>query len=278
VIPPPPVPGTPRLVPRDGQGVVVAEKWYSDVLLPNGDIIIVYLLWMRIARVPIARVTAQFLSSDGGSAIGRARASMIRGSGEDLRFGPAEISGRRLRWRTAGLWGELEFAPRYPPATLCHPVFSSGGARIEWSVEIPDADVRGTIAWPGGGMVVEGRGYRDRVFARAVPWRFPLRRLRWGRAYAGEHARIWIEAAWVSDGIAATFDDGRIATGVAEPSALVGQRALLHARLADGMTPLAALRPLCRWLTTDPHQMRWIARSRIGAAEGWAVHEEVRWR
>ena len=47
-----------KLSLRGGRGPFVLEKWYLDVLMPDGAVLILYLGWMRFMWLPVARFTA----------------------------------------------------------------------------------------------------------------------------------------------------------------------------------------------------------------------------
>jgi len=172
-----------------GQGPFRLEKWYIDTLLDDGSILLVYLGRLRISGLPLGRVTAQFFPAAGPGRSGAAKVHHVRGGADCLEFGPARISGQRLSWSTSGLSGELVFSPRQQSLKQPEPFLTRGNRSLNWQVEIPDADVEGEIRWPGGGRPIRGRGYRDRVWFDIFPWRFPIRRLFWGRAAGG--AGVW---------------------------------------------------------------------------------------
>jgi hypothetical protein len=63
-----------------------------------------------------------------------------------------------------------------------------------------------------------------------------------------------------------------------DPPALSDGRTLFSTRVADiEALRLGALGSVLRRMT-DPHQTRWAARTSVRGCDGWAVHEEVRWR
>jgi hypothetical protein len=63
-----------------------------------------------------------------------------------------------------------------------------------------------------------------------------------------------------------------------DPPALREERTLFSMRVADMKAlSLGTLGSVLRRMT-DPHQTRWAARTTLDGREGWAVHEEVRWR
>jgi hypothetical protein len=265
------------LAPRGGRGPFVLEKRYVDALAPDGTVLLVYLGWMRLVGVPLARVTAELFRPDGSVVRGHAKASAIRGEGERLEFGPATLRRDALRWRTPGLSGELRFAPRRPPATLRDPFLADGARRLLWTVEVPDADVEGELRWPGGEARLAGRGYRDRVWFDLRPWRFPIRELRWGRAVSGSHATTWVAARTGGGEVAATWIDGEVLEGARAPE-LGPARMLFEGRVADlpGLR-FGYLRPLLRRLCGDPHEVKRAGPAILAGEPALCVDERVVW-
>lgn len=255
------------------------EKRYLDVLLPDGTVLLVYLGWFRLLGLRRARVTADLFRAGEPALQGGAAASRVRGGEGWLDYGAARIEGSRLTFAADGLSGELDFAARAPPASLGAPLLARGSRRLDWIVEVPDADVTGEVRWPGGSLAVRGRGYRDLVRFDFLPWRFPVRMLRWGRVAAGPHAATWMEARTRDGELTAGWRDGRPARRADLGVALGPSRLLLEARVADlpglGLGPL---RGLLRRLSGDPHEVKWAAPGAIEGSAGVAVHEVVRWR
>jgi hypothetical protein len=254
-------------------GIAVVDKCYTDVLLPDGGVLILYLVRLRLFGLPLAWISAELTGAHGGRRTGSAAALRVHGEDGRRRFGP----GGRVRWRTPGLSGELELSPRHPPAALCDPVFEADGQLVRWTVEVPDADARATLRWPGGGCEAAGRGYRDRVLARAVPWRFPVTALSWGHAAVGDRAAVWFAADTPAGARSARWHDGQLDADGPLPS-LRADRLLLDERLGERLAgPVARAAPLLRRLTSDPHQRRWTGAAGLRGLSGRALWEEVVW-
>ena len=160
------------------------EKWYADVLLPDGTVILVYLVQFRALGFSRALVTANCPARVPGHSRRRSRAAGRGGQGVARpRCCPNRRRGPVLR--DSGLAGRLKYSARSPPAALGAPFVAQRQRTLEWTVEVPDADVEGEVAWPGGRLPIRGRGYRDHVWLDVLPWRMPLRGLAWGRVAAG---------------------------------------------------------------------------------------------
>lgn len=260
------------------------EKWYIDVLLEDGTVLLVYLGALTLFGVRLARVTAELFLPGGSVVRGSASVHHIACGEGALQFGPAAVVGERLRFTTAGLSGDLVYQPRHPPSMLREPFLAEGDRTLHWAIEVPDADVSGTLEWPGSTRAVTGRGYRDRVWFDLLPWRFPIRELIWGRAVAGEHAATWVRAVTRQGIVGASWLDGRIVAndGSGGPPAgvvLGPGRVFLDADVAsiEGLH-LGALRGVLRRLSGDLHETKWQAPCTIADIAGVAVHERVLWR
>jgi len=268
-----------NLAARGGRGPFLLEKWYIDTLMEGGAVLLVYLGRVRFLGVWFSRVTAELFLTDGNVVRGNASARHVAGSENRLVFGPARIEGENLTFETAGLSGRLAFAARYPAVSLADPFLKDGARQLRWDVEIPDADVAGEVHWPSGKRAIAGRGYRDRVWFDLLPWRFPIRELVWGRAVAGEHAAMWLQATTRTGQLASGWLDGTPDPDARAAVELGTSRVLVESAVVDlqGLR-IGALRPLLRRLTGDPVEVKWAAPATIAGAEGLAIHEVVRWR
>lgn len=260
------------------------EKWYIDTLLDDGSVLLVYLGAITLCAVRLARVTAELYPAHGPIVRGSAPVRHIAGGENILRFGPATIEGDHLRFTTAGLSGELVMRPRYPPCALREPFLTEESRTLHWSIEIPDADVTGTLTWPGGTRAIAGRGYRDRVWFDLYPWRFPIREQIWGRAAAGDHAATWVRTTTHEGVITLSWLDGHMVetdavTGLPVRVTLDSARAFLDADVValEGLR-LGGLHSVLRRISGNPHETKWQAACAIAGVEGEAVHEVVRWK
>jgi hypothetical protein len=259
-------------------GPVRLDKWYNDTLLPDGSVLLVYFGSITVGAICLSRVTADLFLPDGRRRSGGAkgRRPVVTETGSD--FGAGGFAADRLWWRTAGLRGEVAFTPRRLGFELRCPLLKSGRRSLHWMVEVPDADVRGEVCWPGGSMPVEGRGYRDRVWCDIPLWKLPIREVRWGRAFAGDHASIWVQATGPAGEVAEAWEDGHPISGAFSPPVVEPGRVSLEGPVVDleGLR-LGPLRgPLGRLLRA-PHQVKTASAASIGGVEGRAVHEVVTW-
>jgi hypothetical protein len=262
---------------RVDHGVFNLEKWYLDTLLADGGLLLLYAGRIRLFGLSMARFTAE-LHRPGKQAV---RSGAVvrhpRGGDDWLRFGPLRIEKERVTWRTDGFSGDLQFRARAAATVLRTPFLERGGRRIEWTVEVPDADVRGTCHWPGGEASLQGRGYRDRVWFDFLPWRFPIRELLWGRAVTRSHAATWVEARCPDASVRCDWMDGELLESRA-PVELASSNPVIQTPVVDveGLR-LGFLRGPLRALSGDPHQTKYLASARIAAETGSAIHEVVSW-
>jgi hypothetical protein len=259
-------------------GPFTLEKRYIDVLAPDGAVLLVYLGWMNVAGLSFRRVTAELFRPAMLPLRGAASATQPRGGPEWLDYGSARIEGETLSFATRGLSGRLRFRPRHPPVAA-HNVVRLGSRGMEWTIEVPDAEAEGELRWPGGSLLLAGRGYRDRVWMDLLPWRSTLRDLVWGRIAAAEHASTWLRLRTVGEETTAGWVDGRVAAIEECEGSLERGRVLLEGGVADleGLE-LGVLRPVFRRLFHDPHQVKWACPAVLHGAKGVAIHEHVTWR
>ena len=255
------------------------EKRYVDVLAPDGTVLLVYLGWLSLGGLRLRRVTADLFQPGAVARRGSAVTGRARGGEGWADFGAARIDGENLSFETIGLSARLTIRPRHPPSSPRVPLLSLGPHRVEWTVEVPDADAEGEVRWPGGSLRLAGRGYRDRVWMDLPPWRPVLHELEWGRIAAAGHASTWLRLEAAGQRISAGWIDGRSAPAEACQGSLRDQRLLVQGRVADleGLG-LSLLRPVVRRLARDPHQVKWACTAELLGAPGVAIHELVRWR
>jgi hypothetical protein len=268
------------------------EKWYIDALCEDGTVLLIYLGRLRLFGFTWARATAEIFLPDGRVIRSSAPVTAIRGGIGQLRFGETAIDGERLAVSIGEVQGELRYHARHGEVLSRDPWTTVGSRRLAWKVEIADADVEGRLCWSRGEFEVRGaRGYRDRVFFDLLPWRFPIRKLAWGRAVAGNHAAFWLSAERdAGEGaeparstLREAWLDGESVDCPREsaPSAvqLGGARTLLATHVVDlkGLR-LGPAKALLRSLTGDPYETKMASSCTIFEASGRAIHERVTWR
>jgi hypothetical protein len=256
------------------------EKWYVDTLLDDGAVLIIYLGILRIAGAQVSRATVEFFPLAGTPIFGRSSSGPVENDAAHVRIGDVRLDANGVRFAAGPLQGSLRFAPRSAGVELVAPMLRDGAHTLTWNIEVPDADVEGTLAVGTVSRNVRGRGYRDRVLTDIAPWRFPVRSLSWGRACAGTHAATWVDMRTLSgERTAAALVDGEIRRGVTDippEVVLTDARVLLATRVtAHRAFGLGLLRPVARFLYGDPHEEKRAGRAWIGDASGFALWETV---
>ncbi|MGA2448284.1 MAG: hypothetical protein ABTD50_06400 [Polyangiaceae bacterium] len=198
------------------------ERWYVDVLLDDGTVVLVYLGRLQVLGASWARATAEIFFSDGRIVRGSSAVTKPAGEPGCVRFGNTAIEGKVLKISAGDVHGELRYRARAAAHCPRTPWLAVGSRTLTWSVEVPDADVEGRLSWPMGRLDVTGRGYRDRVhFDRAAR----------GGPVAGVDRRLG-----TVDGFASESVDGRPASDAARGAPVHSVKRGLSVRVASGAT------------------------------------------
>lgn len=164
-----------------------------------------------------------------------------------------------------------------------------GSGTVDWCCEVPVGMAR--VKLPDGSTLA-GTGYAERITMTVVPWRLPIRELRWGRwsDHGARRSLVWIEwrgpqpRTWV-------YLDGQRVDGVITDDAVVGDgfelqlarvfmlesRAL--AEVLDGLPMLSKVVPAT---LRDMRESRWFSEGKLctggNSIGGRAIHETVSFR
>lgn len=252
------------------------EKWYLDVVEPDGSATIAYWASLRWMGVDITWHSACCYAL--GSAPDE-RSSLRR-------VPPPSVVDGRVSWASKRL--ELETVHDPTTAGVTVPLLDDARGRITWDCLAPAARVRAVC----DGAVRKGTGYAERLVMTVLPWEMPIDALRWGRWMSDDAAQslVWIDwrgpapRRWVVhngavcndasvavDGVA--LDAGQLALGM--PRTLHDRSVGKLLRGIPGLARLAAHIPLA-WEET-----KWCSRATWTSAtgeqtQGWAIHEIVR--
>ncbi len=267
-----------KLTVTQGRGPFFFEKWYLDTIVADGTLLIIVLGQVRILGLRLARFAAELYRPDGSSIHEPLALGKICRLGEARLFDGGRLTPTQLAWNGPNLSGDLRLTPRHSPSQIRDPLLRHGRRQLRWLVELPDADVEGRLTWPGGGLDLRGRGYRDYLALDILPWRLPIREMVWGRACAADHASWWFQLTTREETVSGTWRDGHLTADVSIPR-LFDQRVFEDQQLGD-TSPLriGLARGVLRRLAGDSHRTRWLARAELEGALGWAVHEQLRWR
>jgi hypothetical protein len=227
---------------------------------------------------PRARVEAELHRPGLPVVRGAAPARFFAGGGGILQCGSARIDHDKLYFETPGLSGQLSFKPRFPPTQLQDTLLKDGDRKLQWLVEIPDADVSGRITWPGGSLNVEGRGYRDRFYYDMLPWRTPIKTLQWGRAVTQNNTAIWMEGTTPEGLTRAMWYNGERT----QPNQPVVHTESMRVLSKDDMVTLrgargGVMRPLLSRLSGHPVEVRQAGVATLGGEGGVALLGSVHW-
>lgn len=264
---------TPSLRAPEG---FVLEKWYLDVVEPDGSATIAYwasLTWMGVD------VTWHNVCRYGLGAPPEERSSLRR-------VPPPSVVDGRVTWASKRLDLETVHDAATPGITLT--LLDDAQGRITWDCLAPSARARVS----GDGAMRRGTGYVERIAMTRLPWEMPIDELRWGRWMSDDAtvSLVWIEwrgtspQRWVVHN-GALCDDASVGDdGVAlEAGRLsLGSPRTLHDRsvgkLLRGITGLAgvAARIPVAWEET-----KWCSRGTWTnpageSTQGWAIHEIAR--
>lgn len=254
------------------------EKWYIGTLLSDGSVLHISLGGPRIMGAPFARVEAELHRPGLPVVRGTARARFLAGGGGVLQCGSARIDHDKLHFETPGLSGQLSFTPRFPPTRLQDTLLQDGERKLQWLVEIPDADVTGRITWPGGSLSVDGRGYRDRFYYDMLPWRTHFKDLKWGRAMTQNNTAIWMEGTTPRGRTRAMWHNGEHSEG-ARPEVHTESMRVLSKE--DVVTlhgaHLGVMRPLLSRLSGQPVEVKQAGVATVGGEGGVALLGSVHW-
>jgi len=253
---------------------VFLEKWYMDVVSPEGDAAILYHARISIGAVRIRYRSALLAPRDAPTRsirlVTRGAEPRVDAAGAEYRVGSI-----------SGLW-----ARRGEPARAR--LDDGPDGTIDWEAVVPAADAEIRI----GNTHIRGTGYVERLTMSVPPWRFRFRELRWGR-FIGRRAWLtWIDwrhgpggerRTWIATEHALHRSGHVTETEVARDIArlrLEPERTLHDAPLGDTLGSLATLvRPLVPASFLNARETKFLARARLespaGYDSGWAIHELV---
>jgi hypothetical protein len=251
---------------------MLLEKWYADVVDPNG----VNILY----RANLALGPTVFGYQGRISAGGRASSTFVPGGVEV----PRERDGAVV-WPASSV--EEGQALRWTDSRPCEITLWREGKRwLTWNPLV----LNGTVT--GWQLLPEARGYVEKLMLNFGPWRLGLQRLKWGRFCGQRHSLVWIE--WegrvakrlaLLDGQASQLHAAsreRIDC-VGASLRLTARRALVEAPMSDGaLRGLHLPRGLAALQFFRGLETKWFAAGSLelggeAADRGHAIFEEVVW-
>lgn len=268
-----------RIEKERSRGRVALKKWYFDVVLAGGGVLVVQLLELGGLGLRAGRLQVNLFEAKKPPFEGTIATETPRDDGSRLDFGSARFDQKALHFATTEVSGRLRYRPRWPSFTPHDPLLQSGGGSLRWSVPVPDADVELKLVFADGRELrTSGRGYHDSIRLEFWPWQSPLQELRWGHAFAGNHAAVWTTALTQGQKVEMVWKDGSLLTTGGPQLMLEQSRLLLERRSLDGdALKLGSLKSLVRSIGKDPHETKWLAQALIDGERGLGLHQAVRW-
>ncbi len=268
------------------------RKVYADLVSDDGEVLVVYLGWLRTAGLRTAYAAVERYAPDGTRTIVRGRppaAEPVPGPDGSTEFPVSTSDGRVFRLV------HHEPLPGWLPAG--EPIAPT----VHWQVRTPRA--RATAGWDGEPPLT-GRGYCDHVEMFRPPRFSGLARLRWGRLHLPDATVVfntvtrpdgtaWAQVAqWDATGVRTVTEsdgsptdysgsDGPADTVLKLPGAAypLSRLRVLHAGepIDSDRFPGRLLRTVGRLANGPSYETRWLSRATgPDGATGTALHESVR--
>ncbi len=248
------------------------RKHYLDCVSPNGLITVAYSASIRWHSL-----------SAGASSVSVFDPTQEPDSRWSMSDVELEHAGSELHWDATSLGCHVAMTTRSLPIEEC--LLQTEDGSVEWSCKAPSADVEVDV----GGKRSTVDGYCEVLTLTIPPWSLPIDRLRWGRFIGGGQSLVWIEwlgahplslAWWNGRRFAASIDNDRVAIGSEATLVLDRRRQLRSGTLDRLLAPVGAL--LSMFPVGALHETKWMSAGRLTIAkqdtDGWAIHEEVRFR
>lgn len=258
----------PRAAGRVFMGFLL-DKWYFDVVTPEGRAIILYRAELRLGLWSVGYSSSLVRGVDGRVAV-----STRLTAGEPVSASASEWSWEHEPLGVRGRW-QGQAAP-------CERELMEG---MMWSCVAPaaTAEVRTSEG------VCRGRGYVERLVTTVPPWKMPIEDLYWGRWIGDTRSIVWI--AWrgpkpltliVADGVVdakAVWTPEAIELGSGERLQTRATSVLREGELGKTvLRVIPGLRRLAPRATLGVRERKWIGHGELAnpaRERGWMIHEHV---
>jgi hypothetical protein len=257
-------------------GGFTLTKWYLDCVDPEGRAFIGF--WTSLSWRGVGVIWQSIvLDEPSKPALQRSSSSPVA---------PPLARDGKLEWKTPELAATLTADARQSP--LAVRLFASRDGVVDWRCEAPVAAFSVEIA---GHPPIRGLGYAEQIVVTTLPWKLPIRELRWGRWSDDAAARsiVWIDwrgrepRTWVfvdgAPAVSATVSDESVQTdGFA--LAVASQRAIRTRAFSDLVRAIPPLRAVVPASFLALEQNRWLGCGtlREGGSPprtGWTISERV---
>ncbi len=273
------------------------SKWYMDCVSDAGEVFIGYAASARLRGLGLqyASVLETGSLEIGNDTSSRARRARRPRTAIALRgVRKPELRGSNISWRSKPLGVTGRWAADL--GAVRRRLLTSERGVVDWCCFQPRSLAR--IDRDRGGPI-SGLGYVEHLRLTIKPWQLPISELRWGRFLSPDHALVWIEwrgphpllmvihngrqtgAARVSDS-AIKVEDRRgkglglglkLDRGSVLREGRVGTTALSRTPVLNRLLPAKMLDVYeCKWRSSGV-----LSRNGTTVAQGWAIHEVVRW-
>lgn len=251
------------------------EKWYSDCVDEAGNYSIGYHANVSIVSQSItysALLASKNNRKEELTSYGNKEAPSINDNGI-------------MEW-IMPKWG-MESRSKPKQQGFSRVLYENNNGKVEWQCLIPLADSSCILE----NIQVMGYGYSERLIMTILPWKLPIKELRWGRWLAEGISIVWIE--WKGEfPITLIYENGIecSAKKISETEISTEQFTLhlkKHDTIREGYIVKTALRNMPGIKTMLPKAIRklnekkWVSKGILiknnTEIHGWAIHEKVTW-
>ena len=255
----------------------VLDKWYFDVIAPDGTAFIGYTASLGWLGMTVG-YDACLLSPPDAPARER---SSVGGSHPPARH-PDDIAWHSPGIDVSGTWRRM--APR-----LRRRLHKDARGSVLWSCEQPRAHARVKV----GDDALEGAGYVERLRMTVTPADLPIDTLHWGRFHAPGETLVWIAwqygtgGSWIfRNGVrqarAGLLDQGIFGLDGGAFLEFSGRRALRDRYVLPALAAVPGIGRRAGGRLANMRETKWVGcgvlRGTDAQPQGWLIHEEVTWR
>lgn len=252
------------------------SKWYLDCVAEDGAAFIGYAAALRW----------KVLSLHYSSILVRSRGGDIQTETSLTREALPQRVGSNINWTSRALHLEADWIGRSRPAE--RKLYSTSDGEIQWSCLLPMADALVNIRKL---PTIRGLGYVEHMTMNVVPWRLPIKELRWGRFLNGNDALVWIDWQGAMPKTilfhnGAEVDAPRISddelSGAGELHLSLIKKDILRSGplLSTTLSKIPGINGLFPDAILQMHECKWLSKGELlmrnqSRPSGWALHELV---
>jgi hypothetical protein len=244
-----------------------------DCIDDAGDTAILYCAEMRWHSFDLNY--CGLVSRSGEATLSRSSLGRFRVDADDQRIG-VELPALKV----AGEWN-ADSAP------VQQTVYEDSAGYVHWNCMQPRSLARIRM----GDRELVGLGYAECLTLTLPPWQLPMRELRWGRFVSAQDSLVWIDWRGPYSTSFAFHNERKLAIQGISESEFAADGATLRmqdatpirtGRLRETILPgVPALGKIFPHSIFNIEERKWRSRGVLDAgdhrAEGWVIHEEVRW-